>query len=152
MVQVDVGFDGSPTASMFAPPGDTLKTTGLGNCIAIVAYDTNGHGAVMRHYDTLAAYGGQIPDWISGQNALTFDQNALTVAANDTQNALLNQVPGANVAFAASIGGIWADLDPNSSIWLSRHNLLSAIVAVFNYEPTIAYGEATWDVATSSFI
>ena len=152
MVEVRVGFDGSPTARMFAPPGDTLRTTGLGNCIAIVAYDTHGQGAVMRHYDTLAAYGGMVPDGISGANALTFDRNALTAARNNTRAGLLAQVPGANVAYAVSIGGVWANLDPSSAVWQSRHNLLTDIVAVFGFEPTIARAQATWDVTGSSFI
>ncbi|HEX6470349.1 MAG TPA: hypothetical protein VF069_14725 [Streptosporangiaceae bacterium] len=152
MVQVNVGFDGSPTATRFAAPGNTLKTTGLGNCIAIVAYDTQGHGAAMRHYDTLQAYGGQVPDAVSGGNALTFDRNALTAARNNTRAALLAQAPGAQVAYAVAIGGVWANVDQRSALWQSRHNLLTDIVAVFGFEPTIASGEATWDVTGSRFI
>jgi hypothetical protein len=152
VVEVRVGFDGTPTQRMFAPAGDTLKATDLGNCIAIVAYDTQGNGAVMRHYDTLAAYGGQVPDGISGQNALTFDRNALTAVRNNTRAALLVQVPGAQVAYAVAIGGIWANLDQRSALWKSRHNLLTDIVAVFGYEPAIASGEATWDVTTARFV
>jgi hypothetical protein len=152
MPQVDVGFDGSDTATMVAQPGDTLMTTGLANCIAIVVYDTGGQGAAMRHYDTLAAFGGMVPDNVSNQNALTFNQNALTVARTDTEQALLTQVPGANMAYAVSIGGIWADVDDRSALWQSRYNLLTDIIAVFGVEPTIASGQATWDVNTSSFI
>ena len=151
MPQVNVGFDGTGTQRMFAGPGDTLRTTGLGNCIAIVAYDTAGQGAVMRHYDTLGAFGGVIPDAVSGGNALTFDQGALGTARDDTRGALLAQVPGANVSYAVAIGGAWANRDQESATWQSRHNLLMAIVAVFGYEPTIAAGEATWDVDAASF-
>jgi hypothetical protein len=152
MVQVKVGYDDSPIQRMFAGPGDTLKTEGLGNCIAVVAYDSQGQGAVMRHYDTRKASTGSVPDAISGGKALTFDRNALTTVRNDTRAALIRQLPGARVAFAVAVGGVWADLDQTSSTWQSRHNLLTEIDAVFGFEPTRASGEATWDVSRSTFI
>jgi hypothetical protein len=147
-----VGYDDSRTQRMFARPGDTLKTEGLGNCIAIVAYDGQGRGAVMRHYDTRKANAGSVPDPVSGGKALTFNRNALSAVRDDTRAALLRQVPGARVAFAVAVGGVWADLDQTSSTWQSRHNLLSDIVAVFGFEPTRASGEATWEVSSSTFI
>jgi hypothetical protein len=137
---------------MFANPGDTLRTIGLGNCIAVVAYDTHGNGAVMRHYDTLAAYGGTVPDQVSGGNALTFDPNALTAVKDSTHAALLNQVPGAQVAYAVAIGLVWADADPGTTRWQSRYNLLTAIIAVFGCESTLAGDQATWDVTGCRFI
>jgi hypothetical protein len=152
MVQVKVGYDDSRTQRMFAGPGDTLKTDGLGNCIAVVAYDSQGQGAVMRHYDTSKASTGTVPDAISRGKALTFDRNALTTVRNDTGAALLRQVPGAHVTFAVAVGGVWADLDQTSSTWQSRHNLLRDIVAVFGFEPTRASREAIWDVSRSTFI
>lgn len=152
MVQVNVGFDGSGTERRFANPGDTLRTTGLGNCLAIVAYDTQGHGAVMRHYNTLPAQAGHAPDLVTGGNALTFDQNAITAVRNNTRAALLNQVPGAQVAYAVAVGAVWRNVDPGTTQWQSRYNLINDIIAVFGFEPTFAGGEATWDVTGARFV
>jgi hypothetical protein len=148
MAQVDVGFD--PDAQ-FAGPGDTLKTTGLGNCIAIVAYDTGGQGAVMRHYDTLNAYDGTEADPISRGLSFTFKQDSFAGVRDATRDLLLQNVGNANVAYAVSLGGVWHNIDSEKALFLSRHNLLMGLKDVLGVEATTASGEATFDVDAQNF-
>jgi|GEM_PF-5138096 len=154
LVNVQVGFDGSATQSMFAGPADDLTTNGLGNCIAIVAYHTGApsQGAVMRHYDTVNAYVASIPDPIGGGNALTFNPATIGAIAAATAAQLVAQVPAAagNIGFAVALGGVWSDVDPNTTRWKSRFNLINAIVAGVGVEPVIAAATANFDVATST--
>jgi hypothetical protein len=152
MPQVDVGFDGSPTKQMFAGPGDTLKTTYLGNCVAVVAYDTAGNGAVMRHYDTAWAWDGRELDAVSGEKASKFSPNEFVDVQNAAYDALRDQVPNAAVAYAFTLGAVWWDIDQSSPLWKTRYNLLDAMTGVFGVEPTKVAFEATWDVTGQRFI
>lgn len=153
-VNIQVGFDGTATQSMFAGPADDLTTTGLGNCIAIVAYHTGApsQGAVMRHYDTLNAFVGMAHDPVSGGQALTFNAATIGAIATATAALLVNQVPAAagHTGFAVAIGGVWSDVDPGTTRWQSRFNLINAIVAATGVEPQIAAGTVNFDVATST--
>lgn len=153
LVNIPVSFDGTPTQSMFAGPADNLTTTGLANCIAIVAYHTGtpSLGAVMRHYDTLHAYVNRVPDTIGGGNALVFSSAAIAAVAATTAAQLVAQVPAAagNIAYAVALGGLWSDVDPSTTQWKSRFNLINAIVAGVGTEPILATGTANFDVATS---
>jgi len=151
-VNIQVGFDGTATQSRFAGAADDLTTTGLGNCIAIVAYHTGAPslGAVMRHYDTLNAFVGTAPDPVSGGQALTFSAAAIGAIATATAAQLVNQVPAAagHIGFAVAIGGAWSDADPGTTRWQSRFNLINAIVAATGVEPEIAAATVNFDVAT----
>lgn len=153
-VNVQVGFDGTATQSMFGGAADDLTTTGLGNCIAIVAYHTGApsQGAVMRHYDTVNAFTGTVNDPVSGGQALTFSAAAIGAIAAATSALLVNQVPAAagHIGFAVAIGGVWSDVDPGTALWQSRFNLINAIVAATGVEPQIAAGTVNFDVATST--
>jgi hypothetical protein len=153
-VNIPVGFDGSPTQSMFAGAADDLTTVGLGNCIAIVAYHTAAPslGAVMRHYDTVNAFAGMVHDPVSGGNALTFNAAAIAGIAANTAAQLVLNVPAAagNVGFAVAVGGVWANVDPGTARWQSRFNLINAIVAATGVEPEMAGATANFDVATST--
>lgn len=155
LVNIPVGFDNTPTQSVFAGPADDLTTTGLGNCIAIVAYHTGApsQGAVMRHYDTFHAYVALVPDAISGANALTFNAATIGAVAAATAAELEALVPAAaagNTGFAVALGGIWSNVEPDTSTWQSRFNLINAIVAGVGVEPIIAAGTTNFDVATST--
>lgn len=153
LVNIPVSFDGTPTQSMFAGPADSLTTTGLANCIAIVAYHTGtpSQGAVMRHYDTVRAFVNSVPDTIGGSNALVFSSAAIAAVAAAAAAQLVAQVPAAagNIAYAVALGGVWNDVDPNTTRWKSRFNLISAIIAGVGIEPILATGTANFDVATS---
>lgn len=152
LVNIRVGFDCTPTQSMFAGPADTLTTTGLGNCIAIVAYHAGvpSLGAVMRHYDTINACIGSAPDARSGEHAFTFDAARIGAVAANTAAQLVAQVPAAagNIRFAVALGIVWSNVDPKTAKWQSRLNLYNAIVAGVGANPSIAGSTANFDVAT----
>lgn len=154
-VNIQVGFDGSATQSMFAGPADDLTTTGLGNCIAIVAYHSAAPslGAVMRHYDTVNAFAGMENDPVSGGQALTFDAAAIGAISAATAVLLVNQVPAAagNTGLAVAIGGVWRDVDPGTTRWQSRFNLINALIAATGVEPHLAAATVNFDVATSTW-
>jgi hypothetical protein len=152
--EIQVGFDGTDTQSMFAGPNDHLKTDGLGNCIAIVAFHAANpsQGAVMRHYDTINAFTDTKPDAISGGEALVFDAAKIRAVAQQTAEQLIAKVPAAkgNTRFVVALGGIWSNVEPDTSTWQSRFNLIKAIVAAVGFEPNIAAGTVRFDVATST--
>lgn len=154
LVNIPVGFDNSPTQSMFAGPADDLTTTGLGNCIAIVAYHTGlpSLGAVMRHYDTLNAFVNTVRDPVSGGQALTFNGATIGAVAQATAAQLVANAPAAagNIGFAVALGGIWSNVNQNTALWQSRFNLINAIVAGVGVQPVIAAGTANFNVATST--
>ncbi len=145
-VQVPVGYDGQANQMAFAGPGDSLHTEGVMNCIAVVAYDTNGGGAVMRHFDTIHAFGGQQPDAVSGRNSLVFNVAALTGVRNAVRASLLQNVAQANVAYRVSLGQVWYDVDQESANWASRQSLIQGLIQVFGSEPERAGSTATYDV------
>lgn len=148
-VVVNVGFDGTPTQSMFAGPGNILQTAGVANCIAVVVWDTGGQGAVMRHYDTINAYVRSQRDPHTGQNASVFNQAALANLRQAMITELDNNIVPTGYNFAISLGGIWADVNPDSAHWQSRMNLLMAIQGAFGIEPSRAGSTASFDTTTN---
>ncbi len=154
LASIQVGFDGTPAQSMFAGPDDHLTTDGLANCIAIVAYHRvkPSQGAVMRHYDTVHAFVRTEPDAISGRNALVFNAASIRKVAEDTAAQLSARVPAAagNTGFAVALGGVWSNVEPDTSEWQSRFNLINAIIAGVGVEPIIAARTIKFDVATST--
>lgn len=154
LANIQVGFDDTKTQSGFAGPTDSLTTTGLANCIAIVAYHTGSpsRGAVMRHYDTRKACPGTERDAKSRGNALAFDSASIRAAANETSAELVKNAPLAkgSIGFQIALGSLWRDLDPDTSMWKSRFNLINAIVAAVGVEPTSADSSASFDVSTST--
>ncbi|NET29217.1 MAG: DUF4157 domain-containing protein [Okeania sp. SIO1I7] len=154
LATVRVGFDGTPTQSMFAGPGDDLTTNGLGNCIAIVAYHRGvpSQGAVMRHYDSAQAFVNLVPDPVSGGNAFTFSAAQIGAIGAATAAQLVNNVPAAagNIGFAVALGGVWSDIDQNTALWQSRFNLINAVIEGIGVEPIIAAATVNFDVNTST--
>lgn len=121
--RVGVGFDRMASAG----EGDVLVTSGLANCIAVVAYDRTAKTAVMAHYNTL------------GFTTSKLEALRVTLAAE------LRRVVGAAVdpRYYVGLGGIWHNHDyndnPNSAItkmWNVRQSLIEAIISVFGTEPT----------------
>jgi hypothetical protein len=129
--RVPVGFDrvaGTKAAD------DSLVTTGLANCIAVAAQDTNTGAAVMGHFDTLHAY-----------NPATKKFNDSILEAFRTHLLEeLGRVAGAKPkpVFHVSVGTVWlgsmADIDSpsNDPWWFMRHSLLGACAKVFGKEPS----------------
>ena len=151
-ITVQVGFDGTPTQSMFAESGNQLTTSGVANCIVVVVWDRGGQGAVMRHYDTLNAWQGTRPDPVSGGDALTWNINAFNTLRQEMINQLQANIQSAGYEFSISLGGIWSNADQSSPIWLSRMNLIQMIIQVFGIEPTRAEPTSTFDTTHNIFI
>lgn len=147
---VNVGFDGSETQMQYAGPGDELRTQGLGNCIAVVAYDSAGQGAVMRHYDTQHAYRERVPDEISGENALVYDSEEFNALRNILETELRRHVDPPNIRFAVALGLSWWNVDQEKATWKTRHNLIEALLAAFGVEPLKAGDTATFVVNTAT--
>jgi hypothetical protein len=147
---VEVGFDNSKTQSMFAERGNILRTEGLMNCIAVVAYTAD--GAVMRHYDTLNAYSRNRKDRVSGGDCFEFSMEAFLALRNDMVEQLGSKIGQRNAStcrFEISLGVVWANIDPSLATWQSRMNLLQAIIAVFGVEPTQVGSVASFHTGTN---
>jgi len=149
-VVVNVGYDGSATQSRYAATGNTLRTTGVANCIVIIAYDTGNRGAVMRHFDTAAINGGTAVDPISGGDAYLFTAASFNAVRNATRDELLQNIADANVAYKIVLGGIWADVDQDTALWKSRHNLITALSGAFGIQPEATGTAVNFTVADAS--
>lgn len=150
-VNVPVGYDGDPNEMMFAGPGDSLSTRGVGNCIVVVAYDTGGRGAVMRHIDTNPlGRDGADPDSVSGRLPLVFARGPFDGLKRAIDGELGRNVRGANIRYKISAGGIWTDIDDQDPVWKSRENLIKTLIAVFGVEPERGGTTASYDVDTNA--
>lgn len=127
-VNVGIGKVGSGGA------GDVLTTSGLANCIAIVAYDKKSEKAAMYHYMTHTTF--------KSDNTVKPAEMSKAKALVDSA---LKKAGGKPSKYFVSIGGLWKDA--KGSVDEMRHNLLMAIVKNFKMEPKKAGKSATFDIS-----
>ncbi len=119
-MRVPVGF----SATRGGGPGDVLTTSGLANCVAIVAFDARQRQAVMAHFDT-----GPIAE--SDGNAPTFDTGKLTVFKDRVTRELAGRtVQPPFVEFRVGLGTVWRDARNQVPRQMTT-NLMAALDAVF---------------------
>ena len=116
--------------------GDVLTTSGLANCIAIVAYDKKTEKAAMYHFNTISTF--------KSDNTV---KPAELSKAKTTVDAALKKEGGKVTKYYVSIGGLWKDA--KGEVDKMRHNLLMAVIKTFNYEPKKAGKKATFDIAAA---
>lgn len=127
--------------------GDVLVTSGLMNCIAIVAQDKDSKAAVMAHYNTGLAY---------VVSSKTFSVDKLTAVRSTLLKELKKAVSDPDVEYFLGMGAVWFNMTYNdnpkstdSILWDQRFALLVALKKVFNTEPTKCGSTIEFDVSTS---
>lgn len=130
-----------------------LSTEGLGNCIAIVAYDSRKAAAVMTHYDTMYAVDRDKQYWdsVSKKKYYGFDHTDLLRVKGELNTLLKKNSKGSSdILYCIGLGSIWQNIDPSSNIWMMRDNLIHKLLDVFNVEPCTAGFKIKFDVITKT--
>ena len=124
------GFD--RVSDVASTQNDTVMTGGLGNCIAVVAYNQVAHEMVIAHYNTL--------------NCFAQDDAGKLVCSADKLVEFrdwLNQRVDSD-GYVVGLGAVWYDTAPKpgddqySPTDDMRFDLITQIDAVFNCEPAAA--------------
>lgn len=136
----------------FGGPNDELSTTGLFNCIAIVAYDSQKQGAVMTHYDTVKAYEGMKKDDVSQKNYIVFGSANMEILKAQLDKMLLSKLKHSNIQYCVGLGAVWHNINPSIAHWMSRHSLIQAIITVFNMEPTVVGRTINYNINSNTMI
>ncbi len=136
MDNVLVGFDRMAVAGA----GDTLTTSGLGNCIAVVAYDTSSRTAVMAHYNTINAF--KLPNDFSEESLAKLKQQLDKRLAVAAKKAVKPE-------YHLALGGVWYNVAGTKTDFM-RHNLILALLNVFGTEVTVAGVTVQFDVNSAT--
>jgi hypothetical protein len=173
MSLIKVGFDGTPTRMQYAPKGDILFTSGLSNCIAIVAYYSDNSGAVMRHYDTNKLFPDiqsrstltPIPQSLGAQKLYSLQYTLVKfLRANDYAQytwkpstpsyytQLIDHNPSSRTQFTYALGNVWQHIGPLSAFRPLLDSLIALIQLVFSIQPIGAGRTAFFDVSTARLI
>ncbi|MBW4891787.1 hypothetical protein KXQ82_18825 [Mucilaginibacter sp. HMF5004] len=145
---IDVAIEGTE----YGANADTLKTTGLGNCVAIIAYDAANQGAVMIHYNTMYAMDGEEYDPVSRKRAFKYKASEFDAVKATLAEKLTEKVPQANVRYTIAMGLEWSNVDQQTHTWKARHNLIIAMQTAFGVSPKLAAKTVTFTVANSSLV
>ena len=147
--RVNVNFDSYAAAG----PGDVLATSGLANCIAVVAQDQTTKNAVMVHFDTGAAV-NHSPEQGRGRNLpekrASWRSAWLVSLTNLRQLLLAHLKPQGSVKYHVGLGAIWQNLadvdDTKVGFWWMRYELIMCCIGIFGVEPTEASGTMEFSV------
>jgi hypothetical protein len=154
MCKVIVGFDRGPDKMRYAARADTLYTSGLDNCIAVVAYWEDNTGAVMRHYDTNKLF--DRVEFITSptpQKVMLFrphrlyslkDRLEVTLKTNtlplpndltSLYNPFYSPKPTTRIFYKVALGWLWTIVDQYAFLGSARTNLLDVLSTVFFVTP-----------------
>ena len=133
----------------FAKEG-LLKTEGLCNCIAIVAYDINGKGAVLRHFDTLSLITGCAESLSDSDKFMEYRRIFLEVKAQ-TLTFLRQFVGDASAAYAIALGTSWKKPEFLKPYRVLIRRVFGNQIAQSRPPGKYGSGTATWDIANKCF-